>query len=96
LIFVLYQRPFVLTHIGRVNGRWDESFLARRRPPTRRAIPGALIAGRVVDEGSWYYPLRGLILHWLTLRSNFLEVAQASYEGRMSYDHRSWADYEPV
>jgi hypothetical protein len=34
--------------------RWYESFLARRRPPTRRAIPGALIAGRVVDKGSWY------------------------------------------
>jgi hypothetical protein len=51
----LYQRTFVLTHIGLVNDRWYESFLARRRPPTQRAIPGALISGRVVDKGSWYY-----------------------------------------
>ncbi len=29
--------------------------LARRRRPTRRAIPTALIDGRVIDQGRWYY-----------------------------------------
>jgi hypothetical protein len=29
--------------------------LARRRPPTRRAIPTAEIDGRVINFGGWYY-----------------------------------------
>src|SRR5271170_6516053 len=37
------------------NDRWHESFLARRRPPTRRAIPTAEIVGRVNDFGGWYH-----------------------------------------
>jgi hypothetical protein len=36
------------------NDRWYESFSARRRPPTRRAIPTAEIVGRVNDFGDWY------------------------------------------
>jgi hypothetical protein len=32
--------------------------LARRRPPTRRAIPAAKVVGRVNDFGGWYYTPR--------------------------------------
>ncbi len=42
------------------NDRWYESWLARRRRPTRRAIPTAVIDGRVIDHGRWYYARENL------------------------------------
>src|SRR5271170_7429177 len=43
--------PFKLIPTAIKNDRWHESFLARRRPPTRRAIPTAETVRRVNDFG---------------------------------------------
>src|ERR1700734_915021 len=52
---VLYQPPLMLTHEEWVNRGRYESLFARRRPPTRRAIPTARWALRVGLSGGWYY-----------------------------------------
>ena len=44
---ITYHRPQVLTHEEWANGRLHKSLSARRRPPTRHAIPAALDAGKV-------------------------------------------------
>jgi hypothetical protein len=51
---VLYQPPLMLTHEVWVNGSLDESRFARRRPPTRRAIPAVRKAVRVSPSDGWY------------------------------------------
>src|ERR1700684_3473829 len=51
----LYQPPLMLTHEEWVNRGRYESLFARRRPPTRRAIPTARWAVRVGLSGGWYY-----------------------------------------
>jgi hypothetical protein len=47
----LYQPRLMLPHDGWVNGGWYESLFARRRRPTRRAIPTAREAVRVCFSG---------------------------------------------
>jgi hypothetical protein len=47
----------VLTREERVSGGRYESFVARRRRPTRHAIPATEIAGRVSNCGRWYQPI---------------------------------------
>jgi hypothetical protein len=56
----------MLTHDGWVNGDWYESLFARRRRPTRRAIPTARKAVRAGLSGGWYQMPGSRVLARLT------------------------------